>query len=232
VRARPLSLRTRATSAHLIERLHRVARPLRRPRRPRVRPPGSNGPGTHGKPGGPVSTGRIRGRPPIGARVSPTVEQIENAEILVRTDSAGATHELLDFCREHRLRYSVRLRAQRAGRGRGPQDPRGRMDRSMRRSRQARTHARRRRAAAVRAHSGPRTRTGGRGRRQPSRRRAGARVMAVRESANVTAVDGVERLVGVRGAPTVLGRRHSHAGLACSRPGRRRTPGSRLRAEG
>ena len=34
-------------------------------------------------------------------------ELIETIEILVRTDSAGATHELLDFCREHRLRYSV-----------------------------------------------------------------------------------------------------------------------------
>jgi len=34
-------------------------------------------------------------------------EQIENIEILVRADSAGATHDLLDFCREHRLRYSV-----------------------------------------------------------------------------------------------------------------------------
>ena len=34
-------------------------------------------------------------------------EHIEDAEILVRTDSAGATHELLGFCREHRLRYSV-----------------------------------------------------------------------------------------------------------------------------
>lgn len=34
-------------------------------------------------------------------------EQIEDAEILVRTDSAGATHELLGFCREHRLRFSV-----------------------------------------------------------------------------------------------------------------------------
>ncbi|MCA1699509.1 MAG: IS1380 family transposase [Actinobacteria bacterium] len=32
---------------------------------------------------------------------------IEEIEILVRTDSAGATHELLDFCREHRLRYSA-----------------------------------------------------------------------------------------------------------------------------
>lgn len=32
---------------------------------------------------------------------------IETMEILVRTDSAGATHDLLDFCREHRLRYSV-----------------------------------------------------------------------------------------------------------------------------
>ncbi len=34
-------------------------------------------------------------------------EHIEDAEILVRTDSAGATHDLLDFCREHRLRYTV-----------------------------------------------------------------------------------------------------------------------------
>ena len=34
-------------------------------------------------------------------------ELIEEIEILVRTDSAGATHELLDFCREHRLRYSA-----------------------------------------------------------------------------------------------------------------------------
>ena len=34
-------------------------------------------------------------------------ELIETIEILVRTDSAGATHELLDFCREHRLRFSV-----------------------------------------------------------------------------------------------------------------------------
>jgi len=34
-------------------------------------------------------------------------ELIETIEILVRTDSAGATHDLLDFCREHRLRYSV-----------------------------------------------------------------------------------------------------------------------------
>ena len=26
---------------------------------------------------------------------------------MLRTDSAGATHELLDFCREHRVRHSV-----------------------------------------------------------------------------------------------------------------------------
>lgn len=35
------------------------------------------------------------------------VELIESIEILVRTDSAGATHEVMDFCREHRLRYSA-----------------------------------------------------------------------------------------------------------------------------
>jgi hypothetical protein len=34
-------------------------------------------------------------------------ELIETIEILVRADSAGATHDLIDFCREHRLRYSV-----------------------------------------------------------------------------------------------------------------------------
>jgi hypothetical protein len=34
-------------------------------------------------------------------------ELIEDIEILVRADSAGATHDLLDFCREHRLRYTV-----------------------------------------------------------------------------------------------------------------------------
>ena len=34
-------------------------------------------------------------------------ELIETIEILVRADSAGATHEVLHFCREHRLRYSV-----------------------------------------------------------------------------------------------------------------------------
>jgi hypothetical protein len=32
---------------------------------------------------------------------------IETIEILVRADTAGATHALLGFCREHRLRYSV-----------------------------------------------------------------------------------------------------------------------------
>ncbi len=34
-------------------------------------------------------------------------EQIEDIEILVRADTAGATHDLLDFSREHRLCYSV-----------------------------------------------------------------------------------------------------------------------------
>ncbi len=32
---------------------------------------------------------------------------IETIEIVVRADGAGATHEVMDFCREHRLRYSV-----------------------------------------------------------------------------------------------------------------------------
>jgi Transposase DDE domain group 1 len=34
-------------------------------------------------------------------------ELIETIEILVRTDSAGATHEFIDFCREQRLRFSA-----------------------------------------------------------------------------------------------------------------------------
>jgi len=34
-------------------------------------------------------------------------DEIEQIEILVRADTAGATHDLLDFCREGRLRYTV-----------------------------------------------------------------------------------------------------------------------------
>jgi DDE family transposase len=34
-------------------------------------------------------------------------ERIETIEILLRVDSAGATHELLDWCRDARIRYSV-----------------------------------------------------------------------------------------------------------------------------
>jgi Transposase DDE domain group 1 len=34
-------------------------------------------------------------------------EQIESLEILLRVDSAGATHELIDWCREGQIRYSV-----------------------------------------------------------------------------------------------------------------------------
>jgi Transposase DDE domain group 1 len=34
-------------------------------------------------------------------------EHIERIEILVRADSAGATHQLLEYCREGRLRYTV-----------------------------------------------------------------------------------------------------------------------------
>jgi Transposase DDE domain group 1 len=34
-------------------------------------------------------------------------DQIEDIEILVRADRAGATHDLLAFCREHRLRFSL-----------------------------------------------------------------------------------------------------------------------------
>ena len=35
------------------------------------------------------------------------VEQIEDIEILLRADSAGATHELIDWCREASIRFSV-----------------------------------------------------------------------------------------------------------------------------
>jgi hypothetical protein len=35
------------------------------------------------------------------------VEQIEQIELLLRVDSAGATHELLNWCRDGRIRYSV-----------------------------------------------------------------------------------------------------------------------------
>ena len=34
-------------------------------------------------------------------------EQIESIEILVRADSAGATHGLVDYCREYDMRFSV-----------------------------------------------------------------------------------------------------------------------------
>jgi len=34
-------------------------------------------------------------------------EHVEDLEVLLRADSAGATHELLAFAREHRVRYSV-----------------------------------------------------------------------------------------------------------------------------
>ena len=36
-------------------------------------------------------------------------EHIEGAEILLRADSAGASHELLDWCREARIGFSVEL---------------------------------------------------------------------------------------------------------------------------
>jgi hypothetical protein len=35
------------------------------------------------------------------------VEHIESIELLLRVDSAGASHELLDWCREARIRFSV-----------------------------------------------------------------------------------------------------------------------------
>src|SRR3954449_11836917 len=41
------------------------------------------------------------------ALVQIPVAQIERVEILVRADTAGATHGLAGYCREHRLRFSV-----------------------------------------------------------------------------------------------------------------------------
>jgi hypothetical protein len=35
------------------------------------------------------------------------VEHVQSSEILLRVDCAGACHELLDWCREARIRYSV-----------------------------------------------------------------------------------------------------------------------------
>jgi hypothetical protein len=42
-----------------------------------------------------------------GALAQIPQEHIESISVLVRSDSAGATHELADYCREHRMRYSV-----------------------------------------------------------------------------------------------------------------------------
>src|SRR5450432_826018 len=47
-------------------------------------------------------------------------EYIESLEILVRADSAGATHGFVDYCREGNMRFLRRLRADRAGPHRGP----------------------------------------------------------------------------------------------------------------
>ncbi|HTU78867.1 MAG TPA: transposase [Solirubrobacteraceae bacterium] len=42
-----------------------------------------------------------------GALAQIPQEHIESIQVLVRSDSAGVTHELADYCREHRMRYSV-----------------------------------------------------------------------------------------------------------------------------
>jgi hypothetical protein len=63
-------------------------------------------------------------------------ELIEDIEIVVRVDSAGATHEVMDFCRGHRLRYSVGYELTDAVRARDPQHPRRLVDRSARERRQ------------------------------------------------------------------------------------------------
>ena len=54
-------------------------------------------------------------------------ERIEGIGILVRADSAGATHGLVDYCREHDLRFSVGSELTEAVPGRDPRHPRGRL---------------------------------------------------------------------------------------------------------
>ena len=48
-------------------------------------------------------------------------DRIEGIEVLLRVDSAGASHELLDWCREGRIRFSVGYEPHR---GRSRSDPR------------------------------------------------------------------------------------------------------------
>jgi hypothetical protein len=57
---------------------------------------------------------------------------IETIEIVVRADFAGATHEVIDFCREHRLRYSVGLELTEQVRAAILKLPRERVDRRAR----------------------------------------------------------------------------------------------------
>src|SRR3954463_9256467 len=53
--------------------------------------------------------------PHRGLRQIPA-EQVERIEILVRADSAGATHGLIDYCREAKLRFSVGYELTESGR--------------------------------------------------------------------------------------------------------------------
>jgi len=41
------------------------------------------------------------------ALLSQVAEHIEAIELLLRSDSAGASHELLDWCHDARIRFSV-----------------------------------------------------------------------------------------------------------------------------
>jgi hypothetical protein len=51
--------------------------------------------------------GAVRGQDASLRSVASDSQQMRRSKVLVRADGAGATHELLDYCREHRLRYSV-----------------------------------------------------------------------------------------------------------------------------
>jgi hypothetical protein len=59
-------------------------------------------------------------------------EHIEEIEILLRTDSAGAAHELVDWCRDGRLGFSVGVRPDRARQERDPRSARERLGSSAR----------------------------------------------------------------------------------------------------
>jgi hypothetical protein len=62
-------------------------------------------------------------------------EYVEALESLVRADSAGATHGLVDCCREARMRFSVGYELTEPVSRRDPSDPRSRVGAGARRGR-------------------------------------------------------------------------------------------------